>query len=414
VRGKRFSIGLRVTVLAIFIGTVLTASAFAASEKLLHSFQSNFKDGFYPEDGLIFDDSGNLYGTTFYGGTDGGGTVFELMPKAGGGWKEKVLHNFNDNRRDGLYPYAGLVFDSLGNLYGTTQSGGAYSYGTVFELSPNAGGGWTEKVLHSFNYPNAVTPWGGLTIDFSGNLYGTTSASGAYGAGTVFELTPKPGGGWSEKVLHNFNGSNGKDGASPLAGLVIDGSGNLYGTTDEGGAYVYGTVFELTPKAGGEWKEKILHSFGGKGDGSNPRAGLIFDGYGNLYGTTSGGGANVYGTVFELTPRAGGRWKEKILHSFIDLDNGAQPVSGLIFDSSGNLYGTTQSGGTYDAGTAFKLTPKADGGWAGNVLHNFNDSFGKDGYSPAAGLILDSFGNLYGLTPSGGIYGYGTVFEIKP
>jgi uncharacterized repeat protein (TIGR03803 family) len=151
--------------------------------------------------------------------------------------------------------------------------------------------------------------------------------------------------------------------------------------TDEGGAYVYGTVFELTPKAGGEWKEKILHSFGGKGDGSNPRAGLIFDGYGNLYGTTSGGGANVYGTVFELTPRAGGRWKEKILHSFIDLDNGAQPVSGLIFDSSGNLYGTTQSGGTYDAGTAFQLTPKADGGWAGNVLHNFNDSFGKDGYS---------------------------------
>ena len=414
-RVKRFSTGLRATLLAIFTVTVFVTGTLAATEKVLHNFQSNFRDGFNPDAGLIFDGSGNLYGTTFYGGAYGAGRVFELTPAKGGGWTEKVLHNFGKGM-DGFYPYAGLVFDSSGNLYGTTQSGGAYNYGTAFELTPKAGGGWTEKVLHSFNYPNAATPWAGLTVDSSGNLYGTTRSSGAYGVGTVFELTPKAGGGWREKVLHNFNGSNGKDGASPVAGLILDSSGNLYGTTSEGGAYVYGTVFELTPKAGGGWTEKVLHSFGGMGDGISPYAGLIFDSSGNLYGTTSSGGSDGYGAVFELTPKADGGWTEKLLHSFIvnGKNDGYSPVSGLVFDSSGNLYGTTQSGGAYYVGTVFELTPKVGGGWTEKIVHNFDSNNHKDGYSPIAGLIIDATGNLFGTTYSGGTYGYGTVFEIKP
>jgi len=302
-RGKRFSTGLRATLLAIFTVTAFVTGTLAATEKVLHNFQSNFRDGFNPDAGLIFDGSGNLYGTTFYGGAYGAGRVFELTPAKDGGWTEKVLHNFGKGT-DGFYPYAGLVFDPSGNLYGTTQSGGAYNYGTAFELTPKAGGGWTEKVLHSFNYPNAATPWAGLTVDSSGNLYGTTRSSGAYGVGTVFELTPKAGGGWKEKVLHNFNGSNGKDGASPVAGLISDSSGNLYGTTQSGGTYYVGTVFELTPKAGGGWTEKIVHNFDSNNhkDGYSPIAGLIIDATGNLFGTTYSGGTYGYGTVFEIKP----------------------------------------------------------------------------------------------------------------
>ncbi len=294
-----------------------------------------------------------------------------------------MLHSFGKGT-DGFYPYAGLVFDPSCNLYGTTQPGGAYNYGTAFGVDAQGGGGWTEKVLHSFNNPNAATPRAGLTVDSSGNLYGTTRSSGAYGVGTVFELTPKAGGGWKEKVLHNFNGSNGKDGASPVAGLISDSSGNLYGTTSGGGAYVYGTVFELTPKAGGGWTEKVLHSFGGKGDGISPYAGLIFDSSGNLYGTTSSGGSDGYGAVFELTPEADGGWTEKLLHSFIvnGKNDGYSPVSSLVFDSSGNLYGTTQSGGTYYVGTVFELTPKAGGGCTEKIVHNFDSNNHKDGYSP--------------------------------
>src|ERR1019366_934096 len=211
--------------------------------KVLYSFIHNGTDGGFPQAGLIFDAAGNLYGTTSEGGTSsscsgGCGTVFELTPTAGGGWTEKVLHNFNSNGTDGANPYAGLIFDAAGNLYGTTTVGGTYYYGTVFELTPTAGGGWTEKVLHSFNYngTDGNNPQASLTIDAAGNLYGTTSGGGTYGnyKGTVFELTPAAGGDWTETVLHNFVGP---DGAAPLAGLIFDAAGNLYGTTSGGGTY---------------------------------------------------------------------------------------------------------------------------------------------------------------------------------
>ena len=287
-RGKRLSIGLRAA-LAIFTVTLLVTSTWAATpwnEKVLHSFNDNGQDGGTPEAGLIFDAAGNLYGTTLGGGTYGGGTVFELTPTAGGGWTEKVLYSFcsQPNCTDGAGPLAGLILDAAGNLYGTTSQGGdyqcpsgTYTYcGTVFELKPIAGGGWTEQVLHSFDGSgtDGTYPSAGLIFDAAGNLYGTTQVGGYYGGGTVFELTPTAGGAWTENVLFSFDGTGG---AVPFAGLIFDGAGNLYGTTYEGGTYSNGTVFELTPTAGGGWTEQVLHGFGNGTDGYYPHAGLIFD-----------------------------------------------------------------------------------------------------------------------------------------
>jgi uncharacterized repeat protein (TIGR03803 family) len=417
-RGKRLSIGLRAA-LAIFTAILFVTSIWAAAEeKVLHNFNNDGTDGYYPEVGLIVDAAGNLYGTTTAGGAYNSGTVFELTPAAGGGWTETVLHNFG-NGTDGATPYAGLIFDAAGNLYGTTQYGGTYGVGTVFELTPAGGGSWTEKVLYSFNLngTDGAVPEAGLIVDAAGNLYGTTYFGGTYLYGTVFELTPAGGGGWTEQVLHSFN-NNGADGSLPAAGLIFDAAGNLYGTTVNGGTgsncvLGCGTVFELTPAAGGGWTEQVLHSFNNNGaDGSTPFAGLIFDAAGNLYGTTFAGGTYGYGTVFELTPAAGGGWTETVLHNFGNGTDGTAPYAGLIFDAAGNLYGTTSYGGTYNYGTVFELTPAAGGGWTETVLHNFGN--GTDGITPYAGLIFDAAGNLYGTTFVGGTYGYGTVFEVTP
>jgi len=350
--GKRLSVGLKVALTIFALTLVVTSTrAVAQQEKVLHRFcLAKCPDGYQPEAGLIFDAAGNLYGTVTRGGTPGGGgTAFELTPKAGGVWTERVLHHFGEGY-DGFFPSAGLIFDAAGNLYGTTQYGGNHSGGTVFELTPKAGGGWAEKVLYAFNDngTDGYNPQAGLALDTSGNLYGTTFYGGAHSVGTVFELMPKTGGDWTEKILHSFN-NNGKDGSNPTAGLIFDGSFvNLYGTTSQGGNNIDGTVFELTPKAGGGWTEKILHSFPRKtgNDGVIPYAGLIFDGAGNLYGTTWEGGRFNGGTVFELTPIAGGRWTEKILHNFGNGMDGAELDAGLVFDLAGNLYGTTVSGGT--------------------------------------------------------------------
>jgi len=410
-RGKIFSIGLAAA-LAIFAVTQLVTSTWAATqEKVLHNFKNNTKQGNTLYAGLIFDAAGNLYGTTASGGDYGVGTVFELMPKAGGGWTETVLHNFKNNGRDGEGPYAGLIFDAAGNLYGTTASGGNYGVGTVFELTPKAGGGWTEKVLHNFENSGKKgnTPYAGLIFDAAGNLYGTTVSGGYYGVGTVFELTPQAGGGWTETVLHNFK-NNTEQGNTLYGGLIFDGAGNLYGTTVNGGYYGVGTVFKLTPKAGGGWTETVLHNFDDNGtDGYSPYASLIFDAAGNLYGATTEGG-NGYGTVFELTPKAGGGWTEKVLYRFNGLD-GLEPYASLIFDAAGNLYGTTVAGGTQGYGTVFELTYTGGGDWGEQVLYNFN---GRDGSIPYGSLIFDAAGNLYGTTTSGGHYGVGTVFEIIP
>jgi uncharacterized repeat protein (TIGR03803 family) len=294
------------------------------TESVLYSFCSvtDCLDGDGSGSGLVFDKVGNLYGTTVAGGDATGcslgcGTVFELTPKAGGGgWTERVLYSFCSltNCFDGNSPYASLTSDNAGNLYGTTVAGGdatscSLGCGTVFELTPKAGGGWTETVLHKFinNGKDGYSPYAGVVFDTAGNLYGTTYIGGAYSDGTVFELMTKNGS-WTEKVLHNFNV---KGGVAPTTNLIFDSVGNLYGTADGSN----GKVWELTPIAGGGWSEKVLHSFIGV-DGSGPDASLIFDTIGNLYGTTLEGGTYNHGTVFELTPRVGGGWREKVLHNF--------------------------------------------------------------------------------------------------
>jgi uncharacterized repeat protein (TIGR03803 family) len=421
--------------LTVLFGLLVTAQLFAATkERVLYSFCSSYgcPDGLQPFAGMIFDAAGNLYGTTTFGGFYTFGAVVELSPSTNGKWTEKVLHSFN-NATDGYDPWAGLILDASGKLYGTTLDGGTYHKGTVFELTQGKKGDWTEKLLHSFN-PEAkdgAGPAAGLVLDGNGNLYGTTSEGGAnsncnYGCGTVFELTQSKDGGWTEKILHSFNG---KDGDYPVAGLILDKSGNLYGTTEFGGANDYGAVFELMRGAKDKWTEKVLHSFNGK-DGITPCAGLVFDANGNLYGTTLWGGLHDYGSVFELVRGAKDKWTEKVLHSFnYNGNDGALPSAGLIFDASGSLYGTTQSGGanhTSDCiregcGTVFELTLGKHGKWTEKVLHSF-DNNGTDGFEPQSSVILDRKGKLYGTTVIGGApgscnergYGCGTVFEITP
>jgi uncharacterized repeat protein (TIGR03803 family) len=328
--------------------------------QLLHAFRGT--DGGNPYAGLVFDTVGNLYGTTNAGGAYGAGSVFQLMPDTNGKWTEKILHSFcsASDCTDGAFPdEASLILDSAGNLYGATSGGGGSGHqGVVFELSPTAQGQWTETPLYSFarNGSDGFYPDGTLVFDSKGNLYGTTVFGGSGNWGTVFELTPDGKGGWTETVLHTFEY---KDGANPYAGLVFDAAGNLYGVAPSGGnqscAGDCGTVFSLTLAQQGEWSYKGIHFFDGK-NGGGPEGGLIFDTAGNLYGTTTAGGAysgcfngGTCGTVFELMPGTDGRWIEKVLHSF-NGRNGSFPVGGVISDTAGNLYGTTAYGG--DVGCA--------------------------------------------------------------
>jgi uncharacterized repeat protein (TIGR03803 family) len=432
-RNKNRSHGLPIF-LAV-LATVLATGTHAAAqqERLLHSFGSG-TDGTEPNGPLVSDAAGNLYGTTLNGGAYEGhaiyaGTAFELSPLKGGGWAETILHSFA-GPSDGAGPSAGLIFDAAGNLYGTTAYGGVSGgcssapvgpggCGIVFQLRPPAtkGGAWTEKVLHNFTDGNdGGNPQAVLTIDSSGNLYGTTFNSDSLtAAGTVFELSPRAAGYWQLRVLHSFN-SNGLDGIRPTDGLVFDSSGNLYGTTCQGGTYDGGVVFELSPKAGGGWGEKVLYNFASSySDGGCPYGGLIFDSSGNLFGATLSGGPNDYGTVFELKP-SGATWTESVLYEFVGgSTDGNYPYAGVILDPAGNLYGDTAYGGAYNKGTVFELTPTGNS-WTENILHTFGSS--GDGNYPSGSLLWDSAGNLYGVTGQGGAYdgsfGSGTVFEIKP
>jgi uncharacterized repeat protein (TIGR03803 family) len=418
-RGKKISIGLT-AVLAIAALTLLVTGTrvSAQTETVLYSF-GNGEDGSYPN-GVISDAAGNLYGTTLYGGSGGScgdlskgcGTVFELSPAQGGGWNEKVLYNFS--AESGGWPEGRLIFDGSGNLYGTTMRGGAYHWGTVFELSPAQGGGWQENVLHSFQGAemDGAEPTGNLIFDHDGNLYGTTASGGALnsacnqvggGCGTVFELSPGAQGIWTEKVLCGVEVGCPRDG--PPAYVILNAAGNLYGT-NSGGV----DVFELLREKGGDWTGKILYSFGKSDEYGTIPEGLVLDAAGNLYGSTCGG--HKIGTVYELSPGAEGLWMETMLSTFGSQRFPSCPTAPLIFDSEGNLYGTTESGGTYNQGTAFELTPGADG-WEQTLLYNFGRQL-ADGSGPVSSLLLDASGNLYGATGGGGTYGGGTVFEIVP
>jgi len=377
-------------------------AAAMSTEQVLYSFAGS--DGSQPSAGLVFDGSGNLFGTTQNGGAFGHGSVFELTPAQAGGWTETVLYSFGGGS-DGSGPVSNLIFDNSGNLYGTTAYGGTYGAGTAYELIRS--NGWSLETLWSFGSADGVLPEGGLAFDQHGNLYGTLDSGGTQNAGAVFELIPH-GGGWRAKLIHNFGGTHG---ARPWAGVTVDAAGNVYGTTlyDGPGEVGEGTVFKLAP-TGGKWTFSIIHNFN-KGGGGGPFGGLILDSSGNLYGTTYGEGS-CQATVYKLTPVANDRWKLSVLHTFNGAD-GCQTYGPVTIDSAGNLYGATNSGGTNNAGTVFKLKLNAKGHYVRRTLYNFQG--GTDGANPLfMGVVLDGSGNLYGTTVNGGASGLGAIFEVIP
>jgi len=385
---------------------------------VLYTFGTLPGDAANPEAGVIRDSVGNLYGTTNSGGTSSQGTVFELSPVTGGGWTEAILHSFAGGPADGANPRAGLVRDSKGNLYGTTLNGGASNHGSVFKLAPVTGGGWSETILYSFTgaTDGAYPSYGSLVLA-GGYLYGATYEGGDLsclnvpGCGVVFRVKTTGG---HEGVLHAFSylPPNQNDGAYPLGGVIRDAAGNIYGVTYGGGSSGDGVVFELSPTTGGSWTETLLHTFSDTSpDGVGSYAGLVRDKAGNLYGTTSGENfiPNAIGTVFEVDAAG----TETLPHIFNGPpSDGGDPMSNLIMDGRGNLYGTTPGGGTHGAGVIFKLSP-GSGGWTETILYNFTG--GADGSSPMGTLFRDSAGNLYGTTYVGGGGAQGGVaFKFHP
>jgi len=382
---------------ALLISLALPANA---SESVLYSFDSSANGGPY---GRLLLQKNALFGTTDEDG-DVYGTVFELK-KSGSTWKKKTLFAFDGT--NGAYPFAGLIADASGVLYGTSSSAGPYNGGTAFMLS-NADGVWSEQTIWNFgNTGDGDAPTCDLIMDSTGTLYGTTQSGGVYNLGTVFKLS-NSGGVWTDTVLYSFAGGN--DGQHPAAGLVMDNSGALFGTTIQGGTNNEGTAFELA-QSGGTWTETVLHAFGSGNDGQQPGGGpLVMNAGGDLYGTTQYGGAKDWGIVFVLS-LSGRKWKEKVLHTFTDGNDGGTPEGGLLMGDAGVLYGTTSGGGMNNGGTVFALS-KSGGAWTESVLSNFPNTSG-DGEFPRAAVIEEKkTGTLYGTTSSGGADTWGTVYQI--
>ena len=394
----RASVAVLASASMFLVLLAMIQTAQAQSFKVLHSFTDR-PDGSEPFAGLIHDNAGNLYGTTYLGGTSGAGTVFKVN-KAGG---VTVLYNFTGGS-DGGFPLGGLVRNAKGDLYGTTRSGGDLGNGSVFRLT-----GTKETVLHSFSVaPDGAGPAGGLVLDDAGNLYGTTLEGGAFASGIVFKID-KTG---AETILYNFcSVGNCADGTTPSAGVIRDAAGNLYGTTVHGGAFGVegnGTVFKLDTNG----VETVLHSFSGGADGGMPQAALIRDSDGNLFGTTTfGGDLNCNptlgcGTVFKLDTNL----RETVLHAFTGRHDGALLFGSLVADAAQNLYGTAEINGAAGYGTVFRLSKSGKL----TVLHSFND---QDGAFPQSGLLLDGT-RIFGTTESGGDLncnggeGCGTVFAL--
>jgi len=380
---------LRAAGIVVALCTTAAIAAQAQTFTTLHSFDGT--DGTYADSGLVQATNGNLYGATYLGGANGAGTVFKITT----GGKLTTLYNFcsQSGCADGADPYAALIQDTNGNLYGTTEAGLSSSYGAVFKITPSG----KLTTLYNFCSQSGCTdgayPWAGLVQATNGNFYGATYEGGAYDEGAVFKITPSG----ELTTLHSFDGT---DGAYPYAGLIQATNGNLYGTTSYGGANSGGTVFKITPSG----TLTTLYSFcsqSGCTDGESPLAGLVQAADGNFYGTTYEGGAYDEGTVFKITPSG----KLTTLQSFNGTD-GYYPYAVLIQATDGNFYGTASLGGAYGDGTVFKITPSGKL----TTLQSFN---GTDGYYLYAGLVQHTNGTFYGMTSLGGDYGDGTVFSLS-
>lgn len=418
-------------VIRILAAAVLCAGgAYGQTFTVLHGFTGG-ADGGPSYSTLTPDSAGNLYGTTVWGGSTncewGCGVVFELTPASGGGYSESAIYSFQGGA-DGWSPDGKLVFDGAGNLYGATNAGGPHNgAGAVFELTPSAGG-WTKSVLYQFPGGNHGGSPTGVAFDASGNLYGNASADGAHNYGLVFQLTPGSGG-WTQHVIHAFTGGN--DGALPYGNITVDSSGNVYGTTINGGAHGHGIVYQFKPQGDGTWKEVVAHSFTGGIDGAEPSGGVVLDASGDIYGVTNYGGNTGLctgqgpgcGVVFKITPSGSG-WTESVIHTFTGGEDGSFPQAQLIFDSAGDIYGTAAYGGsvsicpfTIGCGTVFELSPQSGGKYSVRSLHRFSN--GADGAEPVGALYLDASGNLFGTASAGASTaclptgGCGTIFEIS-
>lgn len=395
----------------------LVPAAQAQSYRTIYTFTGGSNDGSLPVVGLSMDAAGSLYGTTLAGGNQvscpppGCGTVYQVT-NTGGTWVETLAHKFNGpywgdapiGATDGYAPYARAIVGPDGSLYGTTNSG-AEGGGTVYQLTAS-NGGWKETVLYRFGAADRGSPYGDLVFDQAGNLYGTTTMGGSYYHGMVFRLS-RAGSGWTESVLYSFPGGSGLE--YPNSGVIFDQAGNLYGSCISG-LYGYGVIYQLTPSGSG-WTENDLYAFQLGSDGLGSGA-LIFDPSGNLYGTSDTASGVL---VFMLSP-SGGSWTFNPLYT-LPLSLGGYSPGSLTLDQAGNLYGTVGgAGGVYGQGNIFELT-KSDGGWTYTDLYDFTD--GSDGGGPNGSLIFDRSGNLYGTTGKGGnfsgcYFGCGVVFEITP
>jgi len=433
--------------LLVALVTIVPCSAVkknVATLKSLYSFTGN-ADGAFPAANVVLGSGGAVFGTTS-SGANGWGSVYELIPQTGGGWKEVTLYDFR-GLNDGAIPTSDLIIGKNNVLYGTTSYGGTFGFGTVFQVTPATGGTWTQRVLYSFKGGiDGANPAAGVVLAAStGVLYGTTYNGGTAGLGTVYQLGPGLGGTWTEKVLYSFQGDH--DGAYPLSDLVIGPGTTLYGTTSQGGSVTlsggcptppctftnWGVVFQLVPQGGGVWNENVIYTFSGGTDGGSPASALIFGPNSSLYGSTFWGGTPLAcpvggspqgcGTIYQLTPpTSGGGWTQSVLHTFTGQNpDGAHPYGNLALNVVGILYGTTYAGGlntdfcfpqSYNGcGTIFLVKPPQTSGgpWIKSNVTIFN---GSNGGAPN-GIVLGPGGAFYGTTGMGGSSnGGGTVFSL--